>query len=289
MSGAPVVAYEGGVNGYRATKPNKGQKIDPTDPNVVRYVGYLSSKHDQALNGVGGGRKLYGYYYSFNGFAAQLTPDQAAKMALQPDVFAVSPDELQQLDTSSTPAFLGLSDPGGLWSQLGGVGSAGDGIIIGIIDTGILPESLSFSDRTGVNGNATKDGKLAYQQIPGWHGKCTPGEEFNASMCNQKLIGAQRVNQAFGGDAGIDVVFHGTWILYVTLAVTARILPLLLVVTMACRLPALLLCLVPLVVLLRMPALQPTRLCGKSRPDRAVAIPLTSSQQSIRRLPMAWM
>ncbi len=78
------------------------------------------------------------------------------------------------------------------------------GVIIGVIDSGIWPESLSFSDRTGANGNATKDGKLAYQQIPGWHGKCTPGEAFNASMCNQKLIGAQYFNAGWGGDAGID-------------------------------------------------------------------------------------
>ncbi len=76
--------------------------------------------------------------------------------------------------------------------------SAGDGVIIGIIDSGIWPESLSFSDRTGENGNASKDGKLAYQQIPGWHGKCTPGEDFPASMCNQKLIGAQYFNAGLG-------------------------------------------------------------------------------------------
>jgi len=91
-----------------------------------------------------------------------------------------------------------------LWDQLGGIGSAGDGIIIGVVDSGIWPESLSFSDRTGQNGNATKDGKLDYQQIPGWHGKCTPGEDFNASLCNQKLIGAQWFNASWGGDAGID-------------------------------------------------------------------------------------
>jgi hypothetical protein len=167
-------------------------------------VGYLNSKHDEALGKVGGGPKLYDYYYSFNGFAAQLSLEQANKMATVDGVLAVSSDELHTMDTSSTPAFLGLSDPGGLWDQLGGVGSAGDGIIIGIIDTGIWPESLSFSDRTGLNGNETQDGKLDYQQIPGWHGKCTPGEEFNASMCNQKLIGAQWFNQAFGGDAGAD-------------------------------------------------------------------------------------
>ena len=97
-----------------------------------------------------------------------------------------------------------------MWEQLGGIGKAGDGIIIGIIDTGIWPESLSFSDRTGENGNATKDGKLDYQQIPGWHGKCTPGEDFNASMCNQKLIGAQWFNAAWGGDAGIDANCPGS-------------------------------------------------------------------------------
>jgi len=200
----PVVAYSGGIAGLKATKPNKGQKIDPDSTDVVRYVSYLDSRHSDALNRAGGGRKLYDYRYTFNGFAAQLTADQATKMASVPGVIAVSADELNYADTSSTPAFLGLSDPGGLWEQLGGVGSAGDGIIIGMVDSGIWPESLSFSDRTGLNGNASKDGKLSYQQIPGWHGKCTPGEQFNASMCNQKLIGAQYFNAAWGGNAGID-------------------------------------------------------------------------------------
>ncbi len=80
----------------------------------------------------------------------------------------------------------------------------GEGVIIGIVDGGIWPESLSFTDRTGSNGNASKDGKLDYQQIPGWHGKCTPGEQFNASHCNQKLIGARYYNAGWGGNAGID-------------------------------------------------------------------------------------
>jgi len=119
----------------------------------------------------------------------------------------VSKDEMRALDTSSTPAFLGLSDPGGLWDQLGGVGKAGENIIIGMVDSGVWPESLSFSDRTGTNGNASKDGKLSYQQLPGWHGKCTPGEAFNAANCNQKLIGARYYNAGWGGNAAIDTFF----------------------------------------------------------------------------------
>ena len=204
MVDAPVVAYKGGIAGLKATAPKNGQKIDPYASDVINYVAYLNSKHDNALKKVGGGNKLYDYTYSFNGFAAQLTVEQANKLASIEGVLTVDVDELQTMDTSSTPLFLGLSAPDGLWNQLGGTGNAGDGIIIGVVDSGIWPENLSFSDRTGLNGNGTQDGKLDYQQIPGWHGKCTPGEDFNASMCNQKLIGAQWFNASWGGDAGIE-------------------------------------------------------------------------------------
>ncbi len=206
MSESPVVAYDGGISGYPATKPARGQKIDPNSTNVVRYAGYLDSRHNAALNAVSGGQKLYDYRYSFNGFAAQLNPAQADAIKQVSGVLTVTRDELQSINTSSTPTFLGLDAPGGLWDQLGGVDKAGEGIIIGLIDSGIWPESLSFSDRTGLNGNASKDGKLSYQQIPGWHGKCTPGEAFDASMCNQKLIGAQRFNAAWGGDAALEAL-----------------------------------------------------------------------------------
>jgi subtilisin family serine protease len=202
MADLPVVSYTGGVPGLPATKPGRGQKIDPNDPAVLAYADYLNSRHDQALAAVGG-RKVYDYRYSFSGFAAELTEAQADALRAQAGVLSVTKDDLQFGDTSSTPTFLGLDAPGGLWDQLGGIGRSGEDIIIGVIDSGVWPESLSFSDRTGANGNASKDGKLAYQQIPGWHGKCTPGEAFPASMCNQKLIGAQRFNAAWGGDAGL--------------------------------------------------------------------------------------
>jgi len=203
LSEEPVVAYRGGIPGYSATRPSKGQKIDPTSPHVINYASFLTSRHDAALSAVGGGNKLYSYRFSFNGFAAELTEEQVAKMLQVPGVVAINKDEARALDTSSTPAFLGLSAPGGLWEQLGGVGSAGENVIIGIVDGGIWPESLSFSDRTGTNGNASRDGKLSYQQIPGWHGRCVPGDAFNASNCNQKLIGAQFFNAGWGGNAGI--------------------------------------------------------------------------------------
>ena len=202
----PAVAYDGSISGLAATKPAKGQKIDPNSAVVTKYVGHLDAKHDAELKAVGATKKLYDYTYSFNGFSAHLTAAQANKLAADPDVISVSPSETRYSDTSSTPTFLGLTAPGGLWDQLGGFAHAGDNIIIGVIDSGIWPEALSFSDRVDAQGNpsASPSAKLAYQQIPGWHGKCTPGEGWNASLCNQKLIGAQWFDAGQGGDKQVN-------------------------------------------------------------------------------------
>jgi subtilisin family serine protease len=199
----PVAGYMGTIRGLSATKPQRGQKINPNDPAVVRYMDYLRFRQDQVLQQAGGGRKVYGYGYVFNGLAVEISDEQAQRLAQTPGVVAVTKDQLLRKDTSSTPAFLGLSGPGGFWATK----AKGEGVVIGIVDSGVWPEHPSFSDRTDVNGNGTKDGKLGYQQLPGWHGRCVPGDAFNASNCNQKLIGAQFYNAGFGGNAGVVANF----------------------------------------------------------------------------------
>jgi len=204
MRDLPTASYDGSIAGYKATKAGAGKKFDSTTADAAKYAGYLTAQHDAVIAKVGGAKKLYDYKFTFNGFSAKLTAAQVAKLNKQPGVVAVTAQEMVKEDTSSTPSFLGLNDAtkGGLWTSAGG-NLKGEGVIIGIIDTGIWPESLSFTDRVDRNGNPAAQGFLAYQQIPGWHGKCVPGERFNASMCNQKLIGAQYFNEAWGGNAGI--------------------------------------------------------------------------------------
>src|SRR5262245_41271019 len=152
MKASPVVSYTGDVHGFNATKPAKGQKVDPLAANTLSYISHLKGKHDEAIRSVRGGPKIYSYTFSFTGLAAKLTEKQAAALAKRSDVLAVTPDELQEVQTSTTPTFLGLTDlPNGLWAQLGGpTGSkkgpgAGEGMIIGVVDSGVWPQSKSFS------------------------------------------------------------------------------------------------------------------------------------------------
>lgn len=186
MSGDPVVTYDGDVPGIPATQPGPRQKINPNNPNVQRYVAHLRQEHNRILQAAGAGnRQFYDYVYSFNGFAATLTPAQAAEIAAMPEVVAVSPEEVRQLETDNTPDFLGLTAEGGLWEQLGGQENAGEGVVVGVIDTGIWPEHPSFSD--DLDGDRVKE----YDPPPDdWHGDCDAGEQFSKQACNNKLIGS---------------------------------------------------------------------------------------------------
>lgn len=191
----PATAYNGTIPDYAATRPasvaGARRKIDPEDPKVVRYMGYLSARHDAVLAAAGGGRKLYSYGYVYNGFAAEMTAAQASRLGRSPGVLAVSKDGLRRQAMSITPSFLGLTGNGGFWSQ---TGATGEGVVIGMIDSGVWPEHPSFADR-------------GYAPIPGWRGRCVPGEDFRTSHCNGKLIGARWFNEGLGGNAAVNELF----------------------------------------------------------------------------------
>src|SRR6266540_6853256 len=197
---APVAGYQGGIADYAATKPGKGKKLDASSPAAQRYAGYLQDKHDGTLAKVGGADKLYDYTTVVNGFAAKLTSEQAAALEAQSGVLTVEKAETLQVDTSSTPAFLGLSAPGGLWEQLGGVNKtglgrgAGEDVVIGDVDGGYWPENPAFSDRK-VDGS---DGILYPHKVTGFSGICQAGEDFPASICNGKVIAARYYSAGIG-------------------------------------------------------------------------------------------
>jgi hypothetical protein len=197
----PAAGYEGNVPGLERTKPAKGKKYNSKSQAAQRYTEYLRGTHREVLEEVDAGAPVYDYTHAVNGFAAQLTEGQAAKLEQTEGVLSVERAEMLEVTTSDTPDFLGLTKPagqGGLWAKLGGVGpgvgkpGAGEDVIVGVVDTGYWPEHPSFSDRRGSQGGGGGVGQNLYPHPPtGWNGTCQGGEEFPASTCNNKVIGAR--------------------------------------------------------------------------------------------------
>jgi subtilisin family serine protease len=198
MAGDPVVTYEGDVTGLAATRPGNG-KIDPDSPAVKAYQRHLTGSHDAALGAAGVSRqsKLYDYTISLNGFAAAMTGSQAAALEKQAGVLLVFEDEIRHPTTDVSPAVLGLD---AVWD--GGSGQLGEDVIVGVIDTGITPESPSFSDQADLSDASGKGNKAKnsdYGPPPaGWHGTCQAGENWSKDDCNNKLIGARYFGRSFG-------------------------------------------------------------------------------------------
>ena len=44
LQGDPIVAYQGDIAGFKATKPGKGKKINPNSKNVKKYAAYLAEQ-----------------------------------------------------------------------------------------------------------------------------------------------------------------------------------------------------------------------------------------------------
>jgi len=124
----------------------------------------------------------------------RLTGAEAAALARRGEVAAVVPDEVRQLETSGTPTFLGLPGTGGTWSKLGGPTRAGDRVIIGVIDSGFIPENPSFGQMATT---PASDSAVAAK----FSGSCDPGDEAPLVTCNKKVIGAQYFDQGIGNRA----------------------------------------------------------------------------------------
>jgi subtilisin family serine protease len=196
---SPAATYAGGVAGIAATKPVAGRKLDSDASHVTAYREHLRASRAATLRKakIDAKKTVAEYNTAFNGVAAVLTGAEVAKLRATPGVNAVFKQELLKPQTADTPKFLGLTGPAGVWAkQFGDSSRAGEGVIVGVIDTGITPESASFAalpePRPDADMIASK-----------WHGECVAGEEAPVT-CNNKLIGARWYR--FEGPGGIGSV-----------------------------------------------------------------------------------
>ncbi|WP_343318393.1 S8 family peptidase [Arthrobacter sp. TMP15] len=200
----PIAMYEGGTAGLAPTKPQAGQKLDATRPEVQQYQAHLENKQATVAKTENVKVKRT-FTAALNGFSADLSAEQALALAKDPAVLTVAPDTENAPDYSSTD-FLGLSGPDGSWNtSFGGVDKAGEGVVVGVIDTGYTPSSPFFAGdevkpltgepQVGVP-YRTDDGQIAMLKANGdtFTGECQVGQEtgadFDGSACNSKVLSA---------------------------------------------------------------------------------------------------
>ncbi|KAK1668078.1 hypothetical protein QYE76_056237 [Lolium multiflorum] len=181
-SGSTSVAAAGGGGGDTpATSVLRKPRHGSSKP--LNYGSYLVHLHNSLLKKTLRGEhyiKLYSYHYLINGFAVVLTPQQAEKLYRRKEVANMILDFSVRTATTYTPEFLGL--PQGAWVQEGGPQCAGQGVVIGLIDTGIDPNHPSFAD------DLTTDN---YPVPAHYAGNCEVTNDFPSGSCNRKLVGAQ--------------------------------------------------------------------------------------------------
>ncbi|CAA7041980.1 unnamed protein product [Microthlaspi erraticum] len=150
----------------------------------------LSQTHDSFLRKTLKGEKyikLYSYNYLINGFAVFVSSQQAEKLSMRREVANIVLDFSVRTATTYTPQFMGL--PEGAWAKQGGFEIAGEGIVIGFIDTGIDPTHPSFSDND-INS------QQSYPTPKHFSGACEVTPDFPSGSCNKKLIGARHFAQS---------------------------------------------------------------------------------------------
>ena len=159
-------------------------------PEAVRYRAFLREKQaavERSLYAMAP-RARVGQRLDvvLNSISVAVPPNVVAHIRNLPGVKAVYADNKQQLQTTHSPAYIGAP---AVWEETGGDGRAGEGMIIGVVDSGVWPEHPSLSDPSPGGG--------PYSPPEEWSGTACEFGSSNpadgAFACNNKLIGAQRI------------------------------------------------------------------------------------------------
>ncbi|XP_057847880.1 subtilisin-like protease SBT3.18 isoform X1 [Cryptomeria japonica] len=165
-----------------------GNKFDQPHINSEIYYQILTSvlgSHKAAAMAL-----IYSYNSSFSGFAAKLNAAQANTISTMQGVVSIFKSRVLKLHTTHSWDFMGLPLDGLTRMPIQETHHSEEGLVIGIIDSGIWPESESFKDNT----------------LPpppsSWKGVCQEGEKFSKSTCNRKLVGARWYVQGYEAAKG---------------------------------------------------------------------------------------
>jgi len=144
------------------------------------------------------------YQVAFNGMSVDLTEKEAEKLLALPQVLKVIRQVEYKLNTDVSPKHIGADV---VWEGANGTSlpAKGEGIIMGIIDSGINVDHPSFAAQGD-------DGYVHTNPNAGYLGDC----ETDATLCNDKLIGVfsyDSITSGYNGirpENGVDYNGHGS-------------------------------------------------------------------------------
>lgn len=119
LESPPVASYDGGIQGLAPTKVDGGQQLDADAAPVMAYEEYLLTQQAEVVSAAAAEIDRapaleYQYTHALNGFATELSTDEARAIAQLPGVASVTPDELRQLQTDVGPEWIGAPT---IWGQ----------------------------------------------------------------------------------------------------------------------------------------------------------------------------
>ncbi len=148
-------------------------------------VARMQGEQDRTLQSVGAPDPVYRWTTALNGYAVRLSGEQAQALGAEPGVTSVEPNEVRPL--AGTAGGATTSPAGRAWGS-DRPDAGGAGVVIGIVDTGLAPESPLFA-------------QVRHQRTTaGFRGECPEGEGWSSSECNGKLVAARWYVHGFGID-----------------------------------------------------------------------------------------
>ncbi len=167
----------------KATSPSATgeQQLDVHSPAAKAYRGWLAERRDQHLRDISLalGRQVepsLSLDVVNHLVVMQLSAAEAERVAGLPGVTLVEPEFMRAPRTDAGPQWIGAAQ---VWSGVNGLSSRGEGVVIGIIDSGINRGHPSFAAIGPVDAYVHTNPRGAV------FGLCIA----NASFCNGKLIG----------------------------------------------------------------------------------------------------
>ncbi|WP_297875162.1 S8 family serine peptidase [Silanimonas sp.] len=196
-----------GSKALAATSPavTGARRLDMSSNAVQAYRQELADRREARLEAAAAqiGRPLepaFVYDAVLNGVALELSAEEAAMVAELPGVAGVERERIEQLQDDVSTALIGAPD---VWTGAAGVASRGEGVVVGVVDSGINPTHPSFAAVSPVDGYVHANPKGSFL------GLCATA----AATCNNKLIGIWDFSTGSGEtepNNGVDLDGHGT-------------------------------------------------------------------------------